>query len=58
MNEWSFIGQENLVEIGKSATSNKFEIKRGYVQDERLLLSIPPLIIAGRCVQPKKRKLR
>jgi len=41
MNEWGFIGQDNLVGIGKSATSNKFEIKRGYVREERLVLSNP-----------------
>ena len=36
-----FIGQDIFVGIGKSATSNKFEIKSGYVQDERLELSNP-----------------
>lgn len=41
MNEWGFIGEESLVEIGKSATSNIFEKRRGYVRDERLVLSNP-----------------
>ena len=41
MNEWGFIGQDIFVGIGKFATSNKFEIKRGYVRDERLVLSNP-----------------
>jgi hypothetical protein len=41
MNEWGFIGQEIVVGIGKSATSNIFEIRRGYVRDERLVLSNP-----------------
>lgn len=41
MNEWGFIGQDTFVGIGKSATSNKFEIKRGFVHEERLVLSNP-----------------
>ncbi len=27
MNKWGFIGQDTLVALGKSATSDKFEIK-------------------------------
>ncbi len=38
MNEWGFIGQESLVEVGKSATSFIFKSRRGYVRDERLVL--------------------
>jgi hypothetical protein len=30
MNEWDFIGQDSLVGIGKSATSSKFRIRRGF----------------------------
>jgi hypothetical protein len=41
MNEWGFIGKEILVGIGKSTTINKFKIRRGYVRDERLVLSNP-----------------
>ena len=41
MNEWGSISKDIFVGIGKSATSNKFEIKRGYVRDERLVLSNP-----------------
>jgi hypothetical protein len=41
MNEWGFIGQDIFVGLGKSATMNKFKSKRGYVEDERLVLSIP-----------------
>ena len=40
MNEWGFIGQESLVVLGKSATINKFEIRCGYVRDERFVLPI------------------
>ena len=32
MNEWGFIGQDIFVGIGKSATSNNFEIKRAHLQ--------------------------
>jgi len=39
MNEWGFIGQDILVGIGKSATIIKFNVRRGYVRDERLVLS-------------------
>ena len=49
MNEWGFIGQDILVGIGKSATSNKFKSRRGYVRNDRLVLFYSPLIIAGRC---------
>jgi hypothetical protein len=41
MNEWGFIGQDILVGFGKPATSNKFKSRRGYVRDERLVLSNP-----------------
>ena len=41
MNEWGFIGQDIFVGIGKSATSYKFKSRRGYVRDERLVLSNP-----------------
>ncbi len=41
MNEWGFIGQDIFVEIGKSATINNFKSRRGYLQDERLVLSNP-----------------
>ena len=41
MNEWGFIGQDIYVEIGKSATINKFKSKRGYEPDERLVHSSP-----------------
>ncbi len=41
MNEWGFIGQESLVALGKSATSFKFKSRRGYVREERLVLSNP-----------------
>ena len=41
MNEWGLIGQESLVALGKSATINKFKTMRGYVRDERLVLSNP-----------------
>ena len=36
-----FICYEMIVEIGKSAANNKFEIKCGYVREERLVLSNP-----------------
>lgn len=39
MNEWDFIGQGNFVGIGKSATSNKFGKRSGFVREERLVLS-------------------
>jgi hypothetical protein len=39
MNEWGLIGQDIFVEIGKSATSNKFEKRHGYMREERLVLS-------------------
>lgn len=35
------IGQDNVAGIGKSATSFKFKSRRGYVRDERLVLSNP-----------------
>ena len=41
MNEWGFIGQGTFVGIGKSATIFNFKSKRGYVRDERLVLSNP-----------------
>ncbi|MEQ8238494.1 MAG: hypothetical protein RIA69_04735 [Cyclobacteriaceae bacterium] len=41
MNEWGFIGQDTLVALGKSATNNRFKSRRGYVRDERLVLSNP-----------------
>jgi hypothetical protein len=41
MNEWGLVGQESFVEIGKSATSFKFKSRRGYVREERLVLSNP-----------------
>ena len=41
MNEWGFICQDNVVGIGKSATINNFKSRRGYVRDERLVLSNP-----------------
>ena len=41
MNEWGFIGQETLVEGGKSATIIKFKSRRGYVREERLVRSNP-----------------
>jgi hypothetical protein len=41
MNEWGFICQDTLVGIGKSATIFKFKSRRGYVRDERLVLSNP-----------------
>jgi len=41
MNEWGFIGQENLLGLGKPATSIKFKSRRGYVREERLVLSNP-----------------
>lgn len=41
MNEWGFIGEDIFVGVGKSATINKFERRRGYVRDERIVLSNP-----------------
>ena len=41
MNEWGFIGQDILVGLGKSATSNIFEKRRGFEEFERLVLSNP-----------------
>jgi hypothetical protein len=41
MNEWGFIDQDIFVEIGKSATINKFKTRRGYVRDERLVRTNP-----------------
>jgi hypothetical protein len=41
MNEWGFGGEDIFVGTGKSATSNKFEKRRGYERDERLVLSNP-----------------
>ena len=34
-------GQDIFVGIGKSATINNFKSRRGYVRDERLMLSNP-----------------
>ena len=48
MNEWGFDGQESLVTLGKSVTIFKFKSRRGYVRDERLVFSNPPLMIAWR----------
>ncbi len=41
MNEWSFMGNEALVALGKSATINKFKQRCGFEQMERLVLSNP-----------------
>lgn len=41
MNEWGFIGKDTFVEIGKSATINKFKQRCGYERDERLVHSNP-----------------
>lgn len=46
MNEWGFIGQDIFVGSrklsgGKSATSFKFKLRRGYERDERLVLANP-----------------
>jgi|TARA_R110001606_G_scaffold78302_1_gene181170 hypothetical protein len=41
MNEWGFIDYDISAWVGKSATFNKFKISRGYVREERLVLSIP-----------------
>ncbi len=41
MNEWGFIGQESLVALAMSATIYNFRSRRGYVRDERLVLSNP-----------------
>jgi len=41
MNEWGFVGQDILVGIGKSATSFKFKLRRGYVREEKLVHSNP-----------------
>ncbi len=41
INEWSLIGQDIFVGIGKYATSFKFKSKRGHVRDERLVHSNP-----------------
>ncbi|EPR68636.1 hypothetical protein ADICYQ_2333 [Cyclobacterium qasimii M12-11B] len=41
MNEWGFVSQETLPVFAKSATMNKFKIRRGYVLEERLVLSNP-----------------
>ncbi|MEQ8711987.1 MAG: hypothetical protein RIC80_03165, partial [Cyclobacteriaceae bacterium] len=41
MNEWGLISQEIFVGIAMSATSFKFKSRRGYVRDERLVLSNP-----------------
>ncbi len=43
MNEWGFISQDILVGIGKSSTMYNFKLSRGYVRDERLVLSNPLL---------------
>jgi len=39
MNEWSCIGYQTLMVLGKSATIDKFKISRGYEQAERLVVS-------------------
>ena len=36
MNEWGFISQDILVGIGKSATSNNFKSRRGYIAFTKL----------------------
>ena len=41
MNEWGFIGQDTAVGIGKCATIKKFKSRRGYVREERFVLSNP-----------------
>ena len=41
MNEWDFIDQDTFLVIGKSTTSFKFKLRRGYVRKERLVLSNP-----------------
>jgi len=41
INEWGYFGQDTFVGIGKSATSFKFKSWRGYLRDERLVLSNP-----------------
>ena len=41
MNEWGSISQDISVGIRKPATINKFDIRRGYVREERLVHSIP-----------------
>jgi hypothetical protein len=41
MNEWDSIGHESLVALGKSATIYNFKSRRGYVRNERLVLSNP-----------------
>jgi hypothetical protein len=41
MNEWGFIGYEELAELGKSATINEFKQRCGFEQMERIVLSNP-----------------
>ncbi len=41
MNEWGFIGQDIFAVLAKSATSFIFKSRRGYVQEEGVLLSNP-----------------
>lgn len=41
MNEWEFIGQEILVELGKFGTNCKFINRCGLVAEERISLSNP-----------------
>jgi hypothetical protein len=41
LNEWGFIGEDNLVALGKAATSSKFKSRRGFVELETLVLSNP-----------------
>jgi hypothetical protein len=41
MNEWGLIGQDISVALGMSATINKFKTRRGFVREERLVLSNP-----------------
>lgn len=47
MNEWDFIGEDIFVGIGKSATSNNFEIGMWLVEQETLWLFNPHDVIAG-----------
>ncbi|ELR73832.1 hypothetical protein C900_01442 [Fulvivirga imtechensis AK7] len=41
MNEWGIMGKDTLVALGKFATSFNFKSRRGYVREERLVLSNP-----------------
>ncbi len=44
MNEQGFIDQDIFGGTGKFATSIKFKSRRGYVRDERIVLSDPHLL--------------